>query len=105
MPYNAPSWDLAAALYAARPNEGYFKLSGPGTITIHDDGRTAFTPADKGRHQYLMVDSATKDKILAAYVELASAKPSGRRFRLVEAAPTPEQPDHEPGKLKPPPKQ
>ena len=32
MPYDAPSWAMAAALYAARPKEGYFKLSGPGTI-------------------------------------------------------------------------
>ncbi len=75
MPYDAPSWDMAAALYAGRPNEGYFKLSGPGTIAVHDDGRTSFDHSDKGKHQYLLLDQAQKDRILKAYVELASAKP------------------------------
>ena len=79
MPYDAPSWAMAAALYAARPKEGYFKLSGPGTITVHEDGRTSFTASEKGNHQYLMVDPAQKEKMLAAYVELASAKPAPRR--------------------------
>ena len=87
MPYDAPSWDMAAALYATRPSEGYFKLSGPGTITVRDDGRTAFVASEKGRHQYLVVDPAQKEKIIATYVELASAKPTPpRRFRPPDAA-------------------
>jgi hypothetical protein len=86
MPYNTPSQDMAAALYAARPNDGYFKLSGPGTISVHEDGRTSFTASDKGRHQYLVFDPSQKEKILAAYVELASAKPAPRR-RPPAAAP------------------
>lgn len=87
MPYDAPSWAMAASLYAARPNEGYFKLSGPGTIQVHDDGGTSFTASDQGRHQYLIDDPEQKDRILRAYVELASAKPVPRqRFRPVDAA-------------------
>jgi hypothetical protein len=87
MPYDAPSWAMAASLYAARPNEGYFKLSGPGTIRVHDDGGTSFTASDQGRHQYLVNDLEQKDRILRAYVELASAKPVPRqRFRPVDAA-------------------
>jgi hypothetical protein len=70
---------MAAALYAARPKEGYFKLSGPGRINVDDQGRTAFTAAEGGSHQYLVLDPAQKDKILSAYVELASAKPEVRR--------------------------
>jgi inosine-uridine nucleoside N-ribohydrolase len=82
MPYNAPSWAMAASLYAARPKEGYFKLSGPGEINVDDEGRTSFTPAEKGSHQYLIVDPAQKEKITLAYVELASAKPAPpQRFR------------------------
>jgi inosine-uridine nucleoside N-ribohydrolase len=82
MPYDAPSLALTAALYAARPKENYFKLSGPGTISIDDQGRTSFTAAEKGRHQHLVFDPEQKEKITAAYVELASAKPEvGRRFR------------------------
>ena len=30
MPYDAPSWAMAAMLYAAHPNDGYFKPSGSG---------------------------------------------------------------------------
>ena len=82
MPYNAPSGAMAAALFAIKPGDGYFKLSGPGTIHVQDDGATAFTPSAGGRHQYLIADPAQKDRILQAYVELASAKPVLRqRFR------------------------
>jgi hypothetical protein len=82
MPYNAPSWAMTAVLYAARPKEGYFKLSGPGKIAVEADGRTTFAPSEQGNHQYLAVDAAQKEKIILAYVELASAKPEPpRRFR------------------------
>jgi inosine-uridine nucleoside N-ribohydrolase len=93
MPYNAPSWAMAAALYAARPQESYFKLSAPGTIQVDQQGRTSFTASEKGNHRYLIVDPAQKEKILAAYVELASAKPEvGRRFRPPAAQDTPPPP-------------
>jgi inosine-uridine nucleoside N-ribohydrolase len=82
MPYDAPSWAMAAALYAARPREGYFKLSGPGTITVHEDGRTSFAASEGGKHRYLVNDPEQKERILQAYVELVSAKPEPRqRFR------------------------
>ena len=45
MPYDAPAPALAAVLYAVHPDDGYFKLSEPGTISVLDDGRTRFTPA------------------------------------------------------------
>jgi hypothetical protein len=93
MPYDAPSWAMAASLYAGRPNEGYFKLSGPGTIQVHDDGQTSFTASHQGRHQYLINDPEQKDRILRAYVELASAKPVPRqRFRPADAAEKVEEP-------------
>ena len=82
MPYDAPAGALAATLYAVRPQEGYFKLSEPGTIAVLDDGRTRFTTSAGGRHRYLIVDPAQKDRVTRAYVELASAKPVPRtRFR------------------------
>jgi inosine-uridine nucleoside N-ribohydrolase len=88
MPYDAPALDAAAALYAGRPTAGYFKLSDPGTITVRDDGRTVFAPSAQGKHQYLIADAGQKDKILQAWVELASAKPVPpvRRFRPPVAA-------------------
>ncbi len=53
MPYDAPSYDMAAALYAVRPDSGLFQVSG---------NRLTFDPAQKG-------------KIIATYIELATAKP------------------------------
>lgn len=90
MPYNAPSGAMAAALYAIKPEDGYFKLSGPGTIRVQDDGATAFTPSAEGRHQYLIADPTQRDRVLQAYVELASAKPAPRqRFRPLNIAADP----------------
>lgn len=57
--HDAPSTAVAAALYAVRPDQGYFKL----------DNRT------------LAFDPAQKDRILQAYIELASTKPVPRRGR------------------------
>lgn len=82
MPYDAPAPAMAAMLYAVHP-DGYFKLSDPGTIGVLEDGRTKFTPSPEGRHRYLVVDAAQKDKVIQTYVEMASAKPTVRapRFR------------------------
>jgi inosine-uridine nucleoside N-ribohydrolase len=79
MPYDTPTWDLTAALYAIRPQENYFKLSPPGTIQVFDDGRTKFTASESGRHRYLIFDPEQKDRIVKTYIELASAKPVERR--------------------------
>jgi hypothetical protein len=75
-----PTWAMAAALHSTR-QEGFFKLSDPGTISSTDDGRTTFTPSAGGKHRNLIVDPATKDKVLAAYLELASTKQVPRRGR------------------------
>lgn len=75
MPYDAPAADLAAALYAIRPKENFFQLSEPGTVRVLDDGRTQFTAAAGGKHRYLIVDPAQKDRVIRTYVELTSAKP------------------------------
>jgi len=81
MPYDAPSYALSAALYAARPKAGYFKLSDPGKISVDDSGRAVFTASAEGQHNYLIADASQKDAITQAFVELASAKPEVRRFR------------------------
>src|SRR5262249_27358838 len=51
MPYDAPASALAAVLYAVHPDDGYFKLSDPGTISVLDDGRTRFTAKADGQHR------------------------------------------------------
>jgi hypothetical protein len=87
MPYDTGSWAMAATLQAARPKEAYFKVSEPGTITVHDDGKTSFAPSANGKHTYLIADPAQQEKIIKAYVELASAKPTfPQRFRPPVAA-------------------
>ena len=82
IPYDAPSWAMTAVLYAVRPQEGYFQLSGPGTIAVLEDGRTSFTPSADGKHRYLVVDPAQKERVVQTYTEIASLKPAGRPQRV-----------------------
>ena len=49
MPYDAPSRALAAVLHAVSPDENYFDLSEPGTITVLDNGRTRFHAVAAGQ--------------------------------------------------------
>ena len=82
--HQVPGQAMAAVLYAANQREGYFKLSEPGNIEVLGDGQTRFVPSAGGRHRYLIVDAAQKERVLKAYTELASTKPSppaGRGFR------------------------
>ncbi len=81
MPYDAPASALAAVLHAVHPAQDYFKLSEPGTISVQDDGRTRFTPSADGKHRYLIVDPAQKDRVLSTYCEMVSAKPAPRTGR------------------------
>ena len=81
MPYDAPASALAAVLYAVHPHEDYFKLSDPGTISVQDDGSTRFTPAADGKHRYLIVDPAQKDRIASLYTAMVSAPPAPRPGR------------------------
>lgn len=81
MPYDAPASALAAVLYAVHPEDGYFKLSDPGTITVLDDGRTRFTPGADGRHRHLIVDPAQKERVLGVYTSMVSAQPAPRPGR------------------------
>ena len=83
MPYDAGTWDVTAVLQAVRAKENYFKLSGPGVVQVDNEGRTKFMPSAGGKHRYLSVDPAQKDRVIQAYIELATAKPVVRaqRFR------------------------
>lgn len=72
MPYNRPTWDLTAVLYAVRPDRGYFSLSQPGNVDVTDDGRTVFTPAADGKRRYLILSEQQRARTLEALVMLAS---------------------------------
>ena len=86
MPYDAPAPALAAVLYAVQPDEGYFTLSEPGTISVSDDGRTRFAPQADGKHRYLIVDPAQKARVMTQYTSLVSAQPAARPGRRGGAA-------------------
>jgi hypothetical protein len=73
---------MAALLYAVRPQEGYFKLSEPGMISVLDDGRTKFTPSPEGKRRYLILDPEQKERVIKTYIEIASAKPVPRQPRF-----------------------
>ena len=75
MPYDRPTWDLTAALYAVRPDRDYFSLSEPGTVRVAKDGRTRLEPAPGGRHRYLTVSEVQKARTLEALIQLASQPP------------------------------
>ncbi len=75
MPYDAPTRAMAAVLYAVKPEENYFRLSEPGTVTILDDGRTQFAASPQGKHRYLILDPAQKARVLEVYVDITTSKP------------------------------
>jgi len=72
MPYDRPTWDLTAALYAVRPERGYFSLSAPGTVAVDARGLTHFTAEGNGRHRYLTVNDAQRSRALEVMILLAS---------------------------------
>ena len=55
MPCDAPSRDMAAALYAVRQDAELFDLSGPGTIDVQENGKLRFTETTGGKHRSLIV--------------------------------------------------
>jgi inosine-uridine nucleoside N-ribohydrolase len=71
MPYNRPTWDLTAALYAVRGDRGYFNLSEKGKVKVETNGTTKFE-AEGGDRQYLRLDPAKTPQILEALTILAS---------------------------------
>jgi hypothetical protein len=75
MPYDTPAQDLAAILFAVRPEAGLLRLSEPGSIEVLDGGGMRFIPAAGGKHHRLVVDPAKKDAIITILREIVSAKP------------------------------
>jgi hypothetical protein len=72
MPYDRPTWDLTAALYAVRPTADYFNLSPSGRVTVDDAGRTHFSESPQGRHRYLVLTEAQKARTREALILLAT---------------------------------
>jgi inosine-uridine nucleoside N-ribohydrolase len=77
MPYDRPTWDLTAALYAVLPDRGYFGLSEPGRVTVESDGFTSFAPsqAGDGRDRFLTLTDVQAARVKEALVQLATQPP------------------------------
>jgi purine nucleosidase len=73
-PYDRPTWDITAALYAIRPNDGYFSLSEPGTIEVDKTGVTTFRASPGGKHRYLVMNDAQRARALEAMILLSSER-------------------------------
>lgn len=56
MPYDRPTWDLTAVLYAINPKSNYFDISNFGKISIDNKGNSLFLPQKGGKHQYLSIN-------------------------------------------------
>lgn len=77
MPYDAPSWDMLAMLYAVHP--GLFPAGEPGTVHARDSGALEFRRDPSGKHALLVVFSDRKDEIMRACLIAASTKPVVRQ--------------------------
>src|SRR5204862_5719655 len=76
LPHERPTWDLTAALYAVRPERGYFDLSPPGRVTVDADGFTRFTPDAKGRDRFLILKPEQRERTREAMAQLVTQPPS-----------------------------
>ena len=74
MPYDEPLWDPTAALYAVRPDAGYFNLSPEGRVTVSDKGVTTFS-AGGGQTRILSANAEQRARIVEAVAALASQPP------------------------------
>jgi len=74
MPYDEPLWDPTAALYAVRPDAGYFNLSPEGRVTVSDKGVTTFS-AGGGQTRILSANAEQRARIVEVVAALASQPP------------------------------
>lgn len=69
MPYDRPTWDLTAVLYAVE-GPGWFTLSPAGKVEVTEDGGTIFTEDPAGNCKYLMVSDQQAHSIGKRLTEL-----------------------------------
>ena len=78
MPYDRPTWDPTAVLYAVEGDK-WFKVSESGNIEVTDEGGTIFTPDPKGSRRYLEVNQEQADAILSHFIEIITSRPANRK--------------------------
>ncbi|MFT4558837.1 MAG: nucleoside hydrolase [Planctomycetales bacterium] len=75
-PHDRPTWDLTSVLYGVRPRHSYFDISETGTASVADDGLTTFSKSPNGKHRYLIINQAQKQRTLEALQLLSSQPPN-----------------------------
>ena len=78
MPYDRPTWDLTALLYAVE-GAGMFSLSPAGKITVAENGSIAFTPDPSGNCRYLITDEEQEAALGDYFVKMISSAPESRK--------------------------
>jgi len=76
--HDRPLWDLTSLLHAVFPDDEYFGVSEPGTVTVTDSGHTVFNPNAEGLHRYLILKNERKPEILDIF-----ARGCSRHFESV----------------------
>lgn len=77
-PHERPMWDLTAALFAARPDRGYFQLSPPGRVSVTEEGVTVFEAKPDGRDRFLILPPDELARVREALVHLVTQPPCAR---------------------------
>lgn len=78
MPYDRPTWDPTALLYAVEGDK-WFTVSPKGKIAVTEEGSTIFTEDEAGDRQYLSVDAEQAAAIVEYFVKTVSSKPANRQ--------------------------
>ena len=78
MPYDRPTWDPTAVLYAVEGGS-WFTVSEPGRITVTDEGSTLFTPDPDGTRRYLSVTPEQAEAIRDHFVEVITTPPANKK--------------------------
>ena len=73
MPYDRPTWDLSAVLYAVEGEKDWF-VSERGNVLVDNEGKTWLEQCADGKHMVLSVAEGKADAIKNRYLELTYAK-------------------------------
>ena len=75
MPYDRPTWDQTAVLYAVYPDAQFFDISPSGSVHVDAEGHTDFRPKQGGRHRHLILASAQRARVLDAITRSSTSFP------------------------------
>ena len=75
MPFDNMMFDPTAVVYGVEGGD-MFTTSGPGTVTVSDEGVTTFAPDENGKHSYMMVTDEQAAAVKAYFVDYLTRKPA-----------------------------